>query len=131
MLNLTVKTTHVVTTDDLEIFCDPPLTFEAIGRINDKLHNELRAWANKNHPIGQTVKFVPQLFLNVSQNGNTYPLATDADAEALRGAVGDDFLHNLVESFWDYDFLFFRQKRLASANSLQTSAAGNGSEPTP
>src|SRR3990172_8868536 len=123
MLNLSVKTTHVVTTDDLEIFCDPPLTFEAISRINDKLHNELRAWANKNHPIDQTVKLVPRLFFSVSQDGTAYPLATDADAQALREAVGDDFLHDIVEAFWDYDYLFFRRKRLVSPSPSPASPA--------
>ena len=129
MLNLSVKTTHTISTDDLEIYADPPLVFEAVGRINDKLHNDLRAWSNKNHPIDQTVKFVPRLFLSVSQNGDTYPLTTDADAQALREAVGDDFLHDLVESFWDYDYLFFRRKQLVSASSSPASATGNGQDP--
>ena len=131
MLNLAIKTTMVVSTDDLEVFSDPPLTFEAIGRINDTLHRELAAWANAGYPADQTARFIPRLFLSVAQNGQSYPLATPDDAQALREAVGDEWLANLVESFWDYEYNYFKKKRLASASLSQAQGTGNGSEPTP
>jgi len=127
--NLSVQTTMRVTADDLEIYADPPLTFEAIGRVNDTLHRELAAWASAGYPPDQTARFIPRLFLSVAQNGQSYPLATPDDAQALRDAVGDEFLANLVESFWDYEFSYFKKKRLASMNL--SAGPSNGNVPTP
>ena len=131
MLNLSIKTTMVVTTDDLEIYADPPLTFEAIGRVNDTIHRELAAWATAGYPADQTARFIPRLFMSVAVNGSSHPLTTADDVQELRAAVGDEFLANLVESFWDYEFNYFKKKRLASANLSSESGTGNGSEPTP
>src|SRR3990170_7983871 len=112
MLNLSVRTTMQVTTDDLELYADPPLTFEAIGRVNDTLHRELAAWASAGYPAEQSVRFIPRLFLSVAQNWQSYPLTTADDAQALRATVGDEFLANLVEAFWDYEYNYFKKKRL-------------------
>ncbi len=131
MLSLTVETTMVVSTDDLELYASPTLVFRTVGRVNDTLHRELAAWASAGYPAEQTARFIPRLFLSVSQNGQTYPLTTPDDAQALREAVGDEFLANLVESFWDYEFNYFKKKRLASANLSPQSTTGNGQEPTP
>ena len=131
MLNLPIRTTMSVTTDDLELYADPPLAFEAIGRVNDTLHRELAAWASAGYPADTTARFIPRLFLSVSLNGQTYPLTTQDEAQALRDAVGDEWLANLVEGFWDYEYNYFKKKRLASANLSPASATGNGSEPTP
>lgn len=129
MLNLAIKTTFAVSTDDLGVFCDPPLTFQAIGRVNDTLHRELVAWGTAGYPADQTTRFIPRLFLSVAQNGVSYPLSTADDAQALREAVGDEFLANLVESFWDYEFSYFKKKRLASASLSPQSTNGSGQEP--
>jgi hypothetical protein len=130
-MNLKAKTVRVVSTDDLELFCDPPLTFEASGRINDKLTAELQQWFKGGYDPAKTVEFIPQLFMSVSQNGDTYPLTTTADAEALRAALGDGFLLDLVEAFWDYDYRFFARRRAASANSSPALDAGEASKPSP
>ena len=131
MLNLSIKTTIVVTTDDLEIYADPPLTFEAIGRVNDTIHRELAAWATAGYPAEQTARFIPRLFMSVAQNGTSYPLTTAEEAQALRDAVGDEFLANLVESFWDYEYKYFQKKELASVSLSPELGTGNGSGPTP
>lgn len=127
--NLSIQTTMTLTTDDLEIYADPPLSFEAIGRVNDTLHRELAAWVSAGYPADQTARFISRLFLSVAQNGQSYPLSTADDAQALRAAVGDEFLANLVESFWDYEFNYFKKKRLASMNL--SAGPSNGSEPIP
>jgi len=128
---LKVKTSLTVTTDELEVFCDPPLTFEAVGNIDPNLWSQLKAWSEKNYPLEQAVNFVPKLFVSVSQNGKAYPLTTEAAAEELRQAVGDPFLCDLIENYWNYEFNYFKKKRLVSASSSPASATGNGSELTP
>lgn len=130
-MNLKAKTIRVVTTDDLELYCNPPLTFEASGRINDKLTAELQQWFKTGYDPAKTVEFIPQLFMSVSQNGDAYPLTTQADAEALREALGEGFLLDLVEAFWDYDYRFFARKRLVSANSSTAQGAGEANSPSP
>jgi hypothetical protein len=131
MLKLKVKTTHKVTTEELEIFCDPPLTFEAVGNIGPQLWDELRDWSNERYPPEKAVDFVPKLFVSVSQNGDTYPLATPEQAKALEDAVGGEFLSDLVENYWGYEFSFFKKKRAASANSLKGSGDSKADELTP
>lgn len=128
---LKAKTTRIVTTDDLELYCDPPLVFEASGRINDKLTAELKEWYQNGYDPQITLKFIPQLFLSVSQNGETFPIRSQADAEALREALGDGFLLDLVEAFWDYDYRFFTQRRAASANSSTERGDGSENKPSP
>jgi hypothetical protein len=130
-MKLKVKTTYTVTTDDLEIFCDPPLTFEAVGRINDKTHTDLLTWSKDDYSPDRAISFIPSLFLSVAQNGTAYPLTTKAEAIALREATGDKFICDLVESFWNYDYTYFKKKRLGSANSLPASDDGSSPEPTP
>lgn len=129
-MKLKVNTTHTVTTEDLEIFCDPPLTFEAVGNIGPHLWGQLRDWHKGNYPPEDVVGFIPKLFVSVSQNGDTYPLTTPEDAKALEDAVGNEFLSDLVESYWNYEFDFFKKKRAASANSLSQSDDSKPSEPT-
>jgi hypothetical protein len=126
-----VKTTLMVTTEELEVFCDPPLTFEAVGNIDPNLWSQLKEWSERDYPPGEAVNFVPRLFFSVSQNGKAYPLTTQAEAEELRQAVGDAFLCDLVENYWTYEYSYFKKKRLASASLLAEHATGNGSEPQP
>jgi hypothetical protein len=130
LLNLSIRTTMTVTTDDLEIYADPTLTFTSVGRVNDKLHRELAAWSTAGYPAQQTVEFIPRLFMSMSINGDTHPLATGDDVQELRQAVGDEFLANLVESFWDYEYNYFKKKRSVSVSLSPESGTGNGSEPT-
>jgi len=130
-MKLNVKTTFTVNTDQLEIYCDPPLAFEAIGRIDDKTHRELVEWSKADYPAGQTLAFIPRLFLSVSQSGKSYPLSGEADAQALREATGDAFLVNLIEGFWNYEFRFFQRKLAASESSSTAQGAGRESEPQP
>jgi hypothetical protein len=131
MLKLKVKTTHTVTTDELEMVCDPPLTFEAVGNIGPHLWGELRDWSKGEYPMEEIVDFIPKLFVSVSQNGDTYPLTTPAQAKALKESVGDEFIADLIESYWNYEFTFFKKKRAASANSLKESDDSKADEPTP
>ena len=131
MLKLKIQTTRTVTTDDLRLYCDPPLTFGAVGHIPTTVNNALLDWADKGYDSTRAVEFVPRLFSSVAQNGTSYPLASKEDAAALREAVGDVFLRDLVEGFWNYDYRFFHLKRLVSENSLPDLTTTNGSEPTP
>lgn len=132
MIKLAIQPTQTITSDDLEIFVgDLPLVFEAIGNIGGSLQNDLLAWSQADYPAAQTAGFIPRLFLSVSQNGDKYPLTGQAEAEALRQAVGDDLLKDLVESYWNYRYRYFKKKRLGSGNSSPASDTGNGNEPTP
>lgn len=123
-MDLKVRTTHTVTTDDLELFCDPPLSFEAVGRVGPKLHNDLLTWSQAGYPAEQAPGLAAQLFLSVSQDGQSYPLNSPAAATELQNQVGDEFIRNLIEAFWDFEYRFFKQKRLASGNSGPRSNAG-------
>lgn len=131
MLNLSIRTTMSVTTDDLELYADPPLTFIAIGRVNDTLHRELAAWATAGYPADQTARFIPRLFTGVSVGGSIHPLTLADDVQEFRAAVGDEWLANLVESFWDYEFNYFKKKRAASVNLSPELGTGNGNGATP
>lgn len=115
-MDLKVRTTHAITTADLEIYCDPPLEFEAVGRISGQMHNELLAWSQAGYPAEQTPALAARLFLSVTQDGVRYPLNTPEAAAELRAATGDEFMRNLVEAFWDFEYRFFKQKRPASAS---------------
>ena len=126
-MKLSVRTTHTVTTDDIDVYCDPPLIFEAVGNIDPQTQTRLADWHKANYPPEQAVAFIPKLFISVSQNGEVYPLTTEADAQALREAVGDTFLSDLVERFWTYELNFFKKKRNGSVNLL--SASENGTPP--
>lgn len=128
MFDLTIQSTQIVSSDDLEIFVgEMPLIFEAVGNIGGALHGDLLAWSQADYPAAQTAAFVPRLFLSVSQNGIKYPLTGLAEAEALRQAVGDELLRDLVEGYWNYRYRFFKRKRSGSAPS--PTASENGSNP--
>lgn len=132
MFNLKIQTTETITTDDLEIFVgELPLIFEAVGNIPGPLQDDLLTWSRADYPLPQTLQLVPRLFLSVSQNGDTYPLTSQAEAEALRAAVGEELLRDIVEGYWNYRYRFFKRKRLASANSLTEPVAMNGNGVTP
>ncbi len=126
-MKLNIQTHHTITTNDLELFCDPPLTFEAVGRIADQTHNALLEWAKNDYPEEKTLEFLPHLFVSVSQNGETYPLNNDGAAREFREAVGLTFVQDLIEAFWNYEFYYFKKKRLASINSSTASADTNKS----
>jgi len=136
-MKLTVRTTHTLTTNDLRVFCDPPLTFEAVGSIDPRTRIELSAWHDSDYPSGQAVSFIPKLFLSVAQNdsdgpmGPAYPLTTDEDARALQDALGDRFISRLVNAYWDYEYKYFQKKELASVSLSPELGTGNGSGPTP
>jgi hypothetical protein len=130
-MKLKVRTTHTLTTDDLEMFCDPPLTFEAVGSIDPRTSRDLSTWHSSKFPEGQAVDFVPKLFLSVAQNGTSYPLTTVEDARALQEAVGEKFVSRLVLSYWNYQATYFEKKQAASVSLSPESGTGNGSEPTP
>jgi hypothetical protein len=130
-MKLSVRTTHILTTDDLRIFCDPPLTFEAIGSIDPHTRIELSAWHDSDYPAQQAVGFIPKLFLSVAQNGQSYPLTTDEDALALQDALGDKFISRLVNAYWDYEYRYFQKKELASANLSPELGTGNRNGSTP
>lgn len=128
---LNIQTTEKVTTDDLEIFVgDLPLIFEAIGNITGDLQSDLLAWSQADYSVNQAIQLVPRLFKSVSQNGDTYPLTGQAEAEALHQAVGDDLLKELVEGYWNYRYRFFKRKRRASASSSTEPPAMEASEVT-
>ena len=127
-MKLKVKTTHVVTTDDLEMFCDPPLTFEAIGNIDPHTREGLRVWYQNKYPTEQSLEFVPKIFLSVAQNGTAYPLVTDEDAKALQDALGDKFISHLVRAYWNYEAGYFEKKETASTSLSETPVTGNGSD---
>jgi hypothetical protein len=129
-MKLKVRTTHTLTTDDLRVFCDPPLTFEAVGSIDPHTRIGLSAWHDSDYPTGQAVDFIPKLFLSVAQNGTAYPLTTSEDAQALQDALGDRFISRLVNAYWDYEYRYFQKKELVSVNLSPASGTGNGSEPT-
>jgi hypothetical protein len=127
-MKLAIQTTQTISTDDLEIYCgEQPLVFEAVGNISGPLHSDLLAWNEAGRPAAGTVALVPRLFFSVSQNGDSYPLTSQAEAEALHEAVGDSLLADIVEEFWNYRYRFFKRKRIASANSQP--ASENGSSP--
>ena len=130
-MKLKVRTTHTVTTDDLEMFCDPPLTFEAIGNIDPHTREGLRVWYQNKYPTEGALEFVPKMFLSVAQNGTSYPIATEEDAKALQEAVGDKFISHLVRAYWNYEAGYFEQKKTGSENLSAPPVTGNGSEPTP
>ena len=127
---LNVKTKRIITTDDLRLYCDPALTFEAVGHIPGPAHNALLEWSEAGYPADKIEALVPQLFTSVSENGTSYPISTPADAAELRQALGDTFMRDLIEGFWNYDWRFFRQRKNASANSSETLDTGSDLEIT-
>lgn len=124
-MKLSVQTTRTITTDDMRIFCEPPLTFEGIGYFSPSFVNDLAEW-EKNPDDDRAIKFVSRIFLSVSQNGARYPLSTEADVLALRDAIeeinpgnGNNFLATIVEEYTRAHYRFFRNKFADLENSSQ------------
>lgn len=130
-MKLKVKTTRTLTTDELEVYCEPVLTFEAVGNVDPQTHDALKTWAQAKYPADQAVNFVPKLFLSVAENGTSYPLNTEGAARELQAVVGDAFLAELVENFWNYDYFYFQKKQAASANLSTPLPTTEESEATP
>jgi hypothetical protein len=130
-MQLSVKTVRTISTDDLNIFCEPPLLFEARGYIAPELGGDLLEWEAGGYAAERAAELLPRLFLSVAQEGIRYPLSTKADALALRDAIeaanpgyGDIFLSTLLDGYWNEHYRFFGRKRLASASSQTVSANG-------
>jgi hypothetical protein len=130
-MKLTVKTIRTISTDDLSIFCEPPLTFEVRGYIAPELGSDLLEWEQGGYSIERAAELLPRLFISVSQNEEHYSLATKTDALALRDAIeaanpgyGDTFLATLLDGYWNEHYRFFGRKRLASVNSQPVSENG-------
>ena len=123
-MKLSIKTTHILTTEQLEIYCDPPLTFEVVGSIDPHTRKKLGSWYEADYPTNRAVEFIPSLFITVAQNGIAYPLKTVEDAAAFQEAVGDVFLSRLVERTWAYDINQFKKKQVGSISLSKDSDDG-------
>lgn len=137
-MKLSVQTTREVSTDSLNIFCDPPLIFKSRGFIAPGLFNEISEWEKKGHDEKLAVGYISRLFVSFSQNGETFPLTTKEDAMALREAIeesnpggADGFLSTLIEAYLNEHYRFFRNRLAVSESSLPVSSNGKVKEPTP
>lgn len=133
-MDLLVKTVRTISTDELNIYCEPPLVFSARGYITRAINEQLLAWDLAGRPISLTLGLLPQLFFSVSVDTQVFPILSQVDSEALRQAIetanpggGDEFLTALVDGYWVNHYRFFTRRRPASANLLADST--NGTSP--
>ena len=128
-LKLNIERTRVVTTDDMRIFCGAePLRFEAVSHIPNEVHGVLLDWTEAGRPADKAAEIAPRLFRSVSQNGTSYPIAGPEGGQALREALGDELLRDVIEEFWNYDARFFAIRRRGFVNSQPPPENGESSE---
>jgi hypothetical protein len=135
-MKLTIQTTRTITTDELHLFCEPPLTFRVKGFIDPALAKELAQWENT-YSGERAAELISQLFVSFSHAGDSYPLDNKSAVLAFKDAIeegnpggGEGFLSTLLESYLNEHYRFFRQKLLALENSSQASNNGKVKEAT-
>jgi hypothetical protein len=123
--------TRTITTGDLFIACDPPMSFEVKSRLSADWATKHLAWeADGSEDITIALDLVSTGFLAVSQNGERYDLNSIEAAEALREAIeggnegeGDTFICDIVSSLAHNHYSFLARN---SANSARLSELSNG-----
>lgn len=133
MLNLTINTTRKVSTAEMRMACDPPLYFQVRAYFGVEISQQMVNWqqAGARDAVG-AADILSQVFLSVSQNGDSYSLTTPANVLALREAVeanspgeGDGFLCALLENFVSNHYAFFTKAENGSAPSSPHSDDGS------
>lgn len=116
MLKLKINTTRQITSNDLRIACDPPLLFEVRSFIAPDLVDKIADWeraGSKDANIGAAL--VAQVFVSVTQDGETYPLTSLSDVGALQETIeaaspgqAGGFICAMLEGFTANHYRFFR-----------------------
>lgn len=139
MLNLTINTTRQVSTAQMRMTCDPPLFFRVRAYFGVEVSQQMVHWQEGGgQDASEAAKILSQVFVAVSQNGDSYPLASLADMLALRETVevanpgeGDQFICALLQNFVSNHYNFFTRAGNGSANSSAPLDTGSENEPTP
>lgn len=135
MMKLTIHTTRQISSADLRLAIDPPLSFEIRSYISYDLNLRLAEWQNAGrNNASEAAALINQLFVSVGQNGHLYPLNSPEAVNALRETIeatnpgeGDNFLIAMLNGFVINHYNFFSIERNGSAPSLP--ASENGSSP--
>lgn len=137
MLKLRINATRQISTTDLRIAWEPPLFFEVRTYIGADLNGKMADWEQAGSSnAGTAAGLIAECFVAVSQDGQSYPLTTQADVLALRDTIeeaapgqGDMYLCAILEGFIREHYSFFRRgERSASATSSPVSENGKAPE---
>lgn len=120
---------RTITTGDLFIACDPPMSFEVKSRLTSDWATKHLAWeAAGSEDITIALELVSTGFLAVAQNGERYDLNSIEAAKALREAIegqnegeGNTFICDIVSSFAHNHYSFLARNSADSARLLEQS----------
>jgi hypothetical protein len=133
-MKLLVKVTRILTTDDLDLTCDPPLSFEVTGNVEPSIFKAVQEWEAAGFELERCAELVGRVFISVTQDGQTYSLNGKAAALALYEAIEESnpgaayqFMVRLLENFIQNHLRFFVSRRSGSPPSAPPSE--NGSAP--
>ena len=122
---------RTITTADLFIACDPPITFDVKARLSPAWAIKSREWEESDSPdIDTAIELMSESFVSVAQDNETFPLTSIKAVQSLRDSIeqdnegyGDEFIIHLVEMFSNNHFRFLA---LASAKSAKLLRPSNG-----
>lgn len=117
-------TTKILTTAELGIACDPPLTFEVKTYLTRETLALLACWDDDSDNPVLTKQVAARLFVSVQQDGEKFPLDSEAAISGLAQAIGPDgmeFVGAMVRGFEALHFGFFmnasKRSKLSPAHS--------------
>ncbi len=123
--------TRIITTADMFIACDPPITFEVKVRISPDWARRLGEWEDaKDQDINIAMQLMSETFISVSQDGEAFLLSDIKSVQELRDSIeqdnkgyGNEFITQIVEMFGTNHFRFLA---LASQRSTELLRPSNG-----
>lgn len=135
MIKLNYNPTYTFSSVDVFDYADTePITYEAHARQSSEWAAMCREWvADGAVDVERALDIVGLAIVSVSQNGERFPLAGRAGAEALRAAIeesnpghGDTFIRHLALGHYS---LHFRraEERLGNSRTPSAQSAGGSS----
>ncbi len=123
-MNIVFNPTRTITTADLFIACDPPMTFEVKAQLSTDWVRSHIAWEESGTEDMKTaIDLVSSSFLSVAQDGNKYPLDTIDAVQDLINAIEDNnkgqgnlFVCDILTKFTHNHYSFLTR---SSANSAR------------
>ena len=134
-MRITYSPTRTITSSDLFMACDPPITFTVKVKVPPTWARLHRQWEEQGHAdLQMTKELIAQSFVTVGQDGDAWPLNTIEAVDELREAIeeqnpnsGDDFLITILDSFAFNHYNFLAGQSMSSAAPL-TQSNGSGAK---
>lgn len=123
---------RAVTSKDLGLACDPPLTFEIKTALPRPTATMALGWQQGGSgDVNVALEIIGRMFVSVGQAGQRYPLTGRDNVEALRLAIeestpgaGDDFILSLANRGINNHYDFFTDESTDSPPPSMPSSAG-------